>query len=362
MTAFAEILGHAAQRRALWRALEGGRMPHAVLIQGGRGVGKRTLAVLLARTLLCRTPREGPCGECPACRKSARGLHPDIAGWMRDDVYGPDPAIREARDERVSKRKPVFASEITVGFGRAIAGFLETRAFEGPRRVALLVEAQRMNEEASNALLKSLEEPAPGNVAILTSSAPTRLLPTIRSRCSVLRLSGVPQPDIERELARRLSLSATDSRLRASACGGSLGRALDVETDRVSEMRTLLLAAFESGPRGALSAWAAAERAADKAPDENTAEDPGLAPAVLMGSILRDLAVLRAGGGSERLVHRDHEALLRRIAETGLDPWPLWERVRELPLRMAGQGNRLLLWDEILQDGRLRSEASAALR
>jgi DNA polymerase-3 subunit delta' len=353
---YPSILGHAAQRRALWRAFHGGdRAPQAVLIQGLRGVGKSTLALAVARSLLCVGVKTlGPCETCASCRRASRGSHPDLAGILRNDVLGVAPDLIEAREERTSKGKDSLGAELTVDYAKALAHFVGEIAFEAKRRVVVIVEAERMNVAAANSLLKSLEEPAAQNVVILTSSSPERLLPTVRSRCATLRLTGVPAPEIERALVEgrfQAPMDGRAARARARLAGGSLRRALETEPEGTANARTLLLRALHEGDESALAGWLAAEALAALDGEGPQGREAALN---LLGSALRDIASLRAGGGESDLALGSEPSTieaLRRIAASGLDPFAFWAHVADLSRRLAGQANPLLLWDSVLQVG-----------
>lgn len=346
MSPFPSVRGHASQRGHLWRAISNDRLHHALLIQGPRGVGKRTLAQVVARTLLCEEPAQGPCEKCATCHKTKHGHHPDIAGVLRDDIVGIDPALQEARDDRFEKGKAVIGDVLDVAYLTALGAVLDSRPFEARRRVVIIVDAERMNPSAANKLLKSLEEPCPGNVAILTSSSPASLLPTIRSRCAVLRVGGLAQAEVEDALVQMERVDRNEAHRRAQLCGGSLGRALEEQTDPGDELRNLLVRALGDGPDAALSSWLAAEMASEGKGSE-------LRPAVLLlGTMLRDIAVLRVTGDASRLINQDASPALTRLAASPLDVDRIWQSVKEMPLRIAGQANPLLLWDAVLQGAR----------
>lgn len=168
------------------RAIESmvrGTVPHAVLLSGPEGVGKTTLALDLADGLLCTAdPGARPCRSCRACRLVDKGGHPDLhrlgpAGPGRQVVIGgPDAKYRGVRD---------LISELTL------------LPVEGGARVAIIEGADRMNEDAQSALLKTLEEPPAGVVIVLCADQEDRLLPTVRSRCARIRLGLVGARDIE---------------------------------------------------------------------------------------------------------------------------------------------------------------------
>ena len=189
-----------------------GPAPHAVLLVGADGVGKTTLALDLAAGLLCTAAVDArPCRACRACRLVASGGHPDLhrlgpVGPGRQVVIGgPDARFRGVRD---------------------LIGELVLMPVEGGARVAIVEGAERMNEDAQSALLKTLEEPPAGVTIVLCADQEARLLPTVRSRCARVRLGLVGPRDIEAIVADHgLVDPPTASRLGRIA-GGRPGIAL----------------------------------------------------------------------------------------------------------------------------------------
>lgn len=338
---FAAVLGHEFAREGLWRSLTEGRLHHAILIHGLQGVGKRTLAEALARTLVCESPRQGPCEACSHCRRSAENIHPDLVIIGRDDVLGIDEELSGHAVDRVKDKKERVGKIIDVDYMRLLGGWLTRRAWEAKRRVAVIVDAERMNVSGANAFLKSLEEPAAGAVVLLTSSSPAFLRPTIRSRCASIRLSGVPQGLIEKRLARE-GLDPAEARPRAQASGGSLARALQSRPP-LDDLRDLILRRFSGAKDAELSAFAASSMAGAKETDRDETLH-------LFASLLRDIAVLQSGGGREWLVHTGAADALARAAEGPLDAFALFSKVVDARQRLAGQANRVILWDDLLHD------------
>jgi DNA polymerase-3 subunit delta' len=177
----------------LWKELQAKRerMPHALLIHGPMGVGKRAIAEHLAQSLLCESDDESskPCGACDACRWFLAGSHPDFRcvepeALARRGAESEDDAERPARAAKPS-------TEIKVDQIRALDGFLNLRSHRDGRRVALVHPAEDLNANAANALLKALEEPPGQALFILVSHRPARLLATVRSRCVSIP-AGVP--------------------------------------------------------------------------------------------------------------------------------------------------------------------------
>jgi DNA polymerase-3 subunit delta' len=341
VTPFAGVLGHDYAREGLWRSLSEGRLHHATLIHGLSGVGKRTLAETVARTLLCATPRLGPCGNCSHCRRSAENIHPDLVIIGRDDVLGIDEELIGHADDRVKDKKERVGKIIDVDYMRGLGAWLSRKAWEAKRRVAVIVDAERMNVNGANAFLKSLEEPAPGAVVLLTSSSPSFLRPTIRSRCASVRLSGVGQGLIERRLVEE-GIDSEEARQRAQASGGSLAKALQSRPP-LEELRDLILKRFSGGPDAELAAFAASSMAGLKEADRDEVLH-------LLATLLRDIAVLQSGVDATWLVHAKAAPALARAAEGPTDAFALFSKVVSARERLAGQANRVVLWDDLLHD------------
>lgn len=209
-------------RTLLENALVENRFPQAVLIEGERGIGKKGLAIELAKTLSCTDSEQAPCGKCLGCKLA---MDPgNVQGWVipletaeanaksAADVSGTSKAktVEEIKAEYIAKvfENPysvsVFSgiSQISVEQIRSMT-FQFSKASVGVRTV-IIAEADRMNEAAANALLKTLEEVPTNTYFILTASNGGKLLQTIRSRCLSLRLPAISTVEVE-EIVRRIS-------------------------------------------------------------------------------------------------------------------------------------------------------------
>ncbi|MEW6252074.1 MAG: DNA polymerase III subunit delta' [Planctomycetota bacterium] len=205
----------------LRRALRSGRTHHAYLLEGPEGVGKELAARALAARLLCEAETRpldaDACGDCRACRLLAAGNHPDFHLIHRGlHKFHPDRVIRGG--------KGLF---LVVDLIRQF--LIEPAAMkpaQGRRRVFIIRDAERMNEQAQNALLKTLEEPPGAAVLILITSSATRLLPTIRSRCQVVPFQHLPAVFVSAQLVGRAGLAPPDAAALAGLSEGRLGIAL----------------------------------------------------------------------------------------------------------------------------------------
>ena len=167
--AYEQLLGNDSLKAVLTDYTASGRFPHALLLEGPRGCGKRTLARLIGQAAVCTAVGDKPCGQCPACKKAALGVHPDVV-----ELGGDERARSFHIDEIRSLREQAFLLPN-----------------EADRRVFLLFCAQGMTPEAQNALLRILEDP-PKNVSfVLTCESRSQLLETIQSRSLCLSVSGV---------------------------------------------------------------------------------------------------------------------------------------------------------------------------
>lgn len=191
-----KVLGHGAAMAELTKALEDGRMHHAWLLQGPQGIGKATLAFAFARILLAAT------GEDPVAvaRQVAQGSHPGLIHLSR-------PA---------ADRGGGFKTQITVDEIRRLTHFFHTTAGLG-WRIAIVDPADDMNRNAANALLKILEEPPGRSLFLIVNHMPGRLLPTIRSRCRVLRLGELQASEIEIQLRQDVPDASNEEVARAAA-------------------------------------------------------------------------------------------------------------------------------------------------
>lgn len=193
----------------LMQTLRTGNYVHAYLLCGMNGVGKRTLARLMAQYILCRGEKqEEPCGQCPECIRFLDGTHPDV-------VY--------LRPEKERKN-------ITVDQIRSLVALAAEHTYAGGRRIICVEQAEKMNPQAQNALLKTLEEPQAENVFLLLCEDTALLLPTIVSRCRVVKLHPWPKQVILNAL-ERAGAPAEHQEEAAVLAGGSIGLALATATD-----------------------------------------------------------------------------------------------------------------------------------
>ena len=264
-------------------ALGSRQVPHAWLFFGPDGVGKELAAVGLAQALTCPEAPFVGCGACSSCLRVKKGNHPDVTWLMPEDEL-----VR-----RGLAGKSDFTSspsrDIRIEQVRRLQERLSLRPLEAAHKVALLIGAHAMNPPAQNALLKTLEEPPRDTVLILVSSAPDKLLPTIRSRCSKAGFGPLPVHFIaERVVALKKGVGQAAAEQVAAMAGGSRARALELDPDALAERRELV-GRFEALDRGDARGWL--QLAESMGEDRRSAE---VALEVLQ-AWLRDVAVAQVG-------------------------------------------------------------------
>lgn len=301
---FNQIAGNQGVKDLLKRMLESGRMPGAFLFAGEDGVGKKLFAVELAKALNCRSPRGvEACDECSSCLRIGKFNYP-----QSDKAEDWEQLIRTDHADVMLVMAPKRV--LKVDQMRAIEREANYRPFEGKARVFLVDDADKLNEPSANALLKTLEEPPPSSHIILITSRPAMLLPTIRSRCQVIRFSPLTVDEIEQYLTRAKKSKPGEVRLRARLAGGSIGRALKSDPDDYEARRTVMLRVLE-----ALTITRDRHQLLSVSEELNSAryKDDYESMLDLLEGLIRDAWMLSLG--AREIVNEDLRSQLAKIAE-----------------------------------------------
>jgi DNA polymerase III subunit delta' len=236
---FADILDQKHAVQWLQRAYEVDRLPHGLIFAGPTGVGKGTTAAALGALVLCENPqRDDSCGKCESCRLVAAGNHPDYRVIMKELIRSYD---KTGESKAVEFSIEVIRHELVERAGRTTV--------MGRGKMFVIERAEMMTLAAQNAMLKVLEEPAERNIIVLLTDQPTLLLPTVRSRCQLVRFAPLPEEMVRRELEKR----GIDERLAASAATlseGSLGIAIKWIEDGVVTPAEELIGKLQSAGKG----------------------------------------------------------------------------------------------------------------
>jgi DNA polymerase-3 subunit delta' len=294
VTKLADILGQEGAVDSIRRAYRAGRLAHGLIFAGPAGVGKATTARALAGLFLCAHPKDDvPCGQCASCTVMGSGNHPDYHVITKELIRYHD---KTGKSKGIDLSLNVLRPELIEPAGR--------KAMMNHGKVFIIEQAELMNTQAQNAILKTLEEPAGQTLIILLTDQPGALLPTIRSRCQIVRFAALAPELVAKQLAGR----GIDAKTAASASAfaeGSLGLALKWIEDGVIDAAGQLAAQVEQllagrGCAADLPDWfkAAAESYAQKqmerdplsSKDQATREGLGLYLHIAGNTMRRKLA------------------------------------------------------------------------
>lgn len=216
MESFKDVVGHKDILKYISSAVENNRVSHAYILNGERGSGKKMLANLFAMTLLCETGDNEPCGKCHSCKQAESGNHPDII--------------------RVTHEKP---NSISVDDIRTqVNNTVDIKPYQGPYKVYIIPQADMMTPQAQNAILKTIEEPPSYAVFLLLTENAETLLPTINSRCVMLKLRNIKDTLIKKYLMENLEIPDYKADMCTAFALGNMGRAIMLaNSDHFNEIR-----------------------------------------------------------------------------------------------------------------------------
>jgi len=307
---FDELTGNSRVKAVLKRMLVSDRLPGAMLFTGEEGIGKKLFALEIARALNCRTPKDNEaCGVCSSCVRIRKLNYPtrDDADEWTQIIWTDHPDVGLV----VAPRRVLRVEQM-----RQIEKEANYRPFEGKARVFLIDEADKLNDASANALLKVLEEPPKTSYLILITARPAMLLPTILSRCQMIRFSPLTPDEIETHLVKNNLVDPKTARLRARAAGGSIRRALSGD-----------LATFTAQRKSMLKVLNALVLSDDRAQLLRSAEELNEAQyrdefeerLDVLETLIRDAWMLSLGVATSQLVNEDLSGELSAIGQK-LDP------------------------------------------
>ncbi len=267
---FDRVVGHSRQKEMLSTLVAREKLPHALLFAGPEGVGKRTLALELVKTLFCDDRRA--CGSCRPCRTLGAGLHPDLT------ILSGESSIKI--DELRAIRRDVYEAP-----------------YEAPMRAIVIDNAEMMTREAGNALLKTLEEPPPSNLFILVSSREQEIPLTVRSRCTRIAFGPLSLDSVQSYYQERLGMDRGRAELLAGLSSGSVSAGLFWEEEENFRMRRRIAELVVGQTRGFSHAALVAEGMA--------AGGKELHYLFFLLSFFRDIWWLRHGGDPAGVVNSD---------------------------------------------------------
>ena len=279
---FSDVFGHKPILSWLARQVASGTMSHAYLFLGPEGVGKRFVAQHVAQAMHCESPVKGEgCGRCVRCQLVTRGQHPDVR------LVG----------------VPEDKQQIVIEQIRELQHWLALTPFHGGRKIAIIDEADTMQEPAASALLKTLEEPPPTAILILVASHESRLLPTIVSRCTKLHFGPLGTEELRRALeARQIAPDRAQAVARRAA--GRLGRAIQLAASPAWERTSQVL-----------QDWAATTEQGHLEPTLAGRPRPEVEEALeAIAAWYHDAVLVQLGADPALLVYPDHLAETRTLA------------------------------------------------
>lgn len=243
-----KIVGNDQIKGIFKRLLAANRLPNSLLLVGEEGVGKKAFALEIAKSFVCLNLRNGEaCDECRACLRAVKFDIPKV-----DESTKVDEKLRETFRKVFFSEHPDIGKivslkkNILVGAIRNLELESNFLPYEAKARFFIIDDAERMNDESSNALLKTLEEPTKTSHIFLITAHPAALLPTIRSRCQIVRFAPIEKKEIESHLLSTQKFAHDDAALLAHLSRGSIGRALSLDLQKFREQRETMMKVLDS--------------------------------------------------------------------------------------------------------------------
>ncbi len=306
---FDKLIGNNHIKEVLRRMLANNRVPHSLLLAGAEGVGKKQFALELAKAFVCLTPNNfEACDKCSACKRADKFAIPKT-----DDKDAHQEVIFSEHAD-IGLVVP-YNKNILVDAVRDLEKEANFRPYEAKARFLLIDDAEKLNtakDNAANALLKTLEEPAPTSYIFLITSRPDALLPTILSRCQTLRFAPISTAEIENYLIDTKKFSSDDAKLLAKLSAGSIGHALSMNLEKFRTQREMMMQVLESllikQDRTVLLRTAEEMNDAKNKDNYNDSLE-------ILESLIHDVWKLTLGENEENTVNADIKNNLKKLAE-----------------------------------------------
>ncbi len=357
-----DIIGQGEAVSRLLANMSADRVPHAFLFAGPEGVGRQTTATALAAVLLCESPatdlmgRRSACGACESCRMMKAGAHPDFQLVYKELArYHDDASVR-------SRVMQDLGIDVIRSFLIAPAGRSATR---GRGKVFVVLEADLLSIAAQNSLLKTLEEPPAGVTIILVCLKPDQLLPTTRSRCSLIRFGPLPREFVTDRLAQA-GIAPAEADFWAALTAGSLGRALELSQAGFYDVKRQVVEGLSRLSAGGDAKFAEAlakhtdtlaeaeVKRAKKDDDANLSKTLAARQATsamleIIAAAYRD-ALTCATGAQTALVHSDQSSAVRAIAGrfTPVELADILEQLSRYETLLWRNVNPKIVWDNVV--------------
>lgn len=323
MQSFSNMIGQNAVKAHLQKSLQTGKVSHAYIFYGEKGSGKKSLADLYARALQCESGGDEPCNQCTSCKQAFHHNQPDI-------IY-------------VQHEKPAIISVDEIR--RQVNNSIAIKPYSSNRKIYIIDEAEKMNVQAQNALLKTLEEPPSYAVIILLTTNLEGMLQTIRSRCVTLTMKPVSDKEIQRYLMKEVQIPDYKAGVCAAFARGNVGRAMELavsaEFEELKEETLQLMQQLQDKSLSDLAAFAKTKA------DKNSNTEAFLE---LLQMWYRDVLLYKATGGTGQLIFGEDVSHIKKMAVKctyeGLNR--MLNSIEEARTRLAGNVNAELTLEWLL--------------
>lgn len=303
---FAKLIGNDHIKTILRRMIEKNRVPHSFLFAGEEGIGKKQFALELAKSFICQNLQNfEACGKCHTCKRADKFAFPksDDRDEHKKVIFSEFPDIGQV----IAYNKNILVDAI-----RDLEKEANYRPYEAKARFFIIDDADKMNDAASNALLKTLEEPAPTTYLFLITSRPDALLQTIHSRCQTLRFAPVAAQEIEDHLLETKKFAPDDAELLSLLSNGSIGHALTLDLAKFRELRDAMLKVLQSLLIENNRAYLL--KTAEELSDTKNKDSYELSLDILQ-TLIHDIWKIKLDADEFTIVNRDYKTQIKLLAE-----------------------------------------------